>query len=122
MGVLNYFDDIVVYGSTPKEHWQNLRQVLQSLRKAGLRLNKAKCVLGVTELKFLGHIISVDGIQPDPGKIKAITGTEEQCRTSIVPRKYYISNAVFAKPRNCTSPTKSLDPKRSSLEVDKKRD
>jgi len=72
-GVLNYFDDIVVYGSTPEEHWSNLKKMLQTLRESGLKLNAKKCVVGVSELKFLGHIISADGVKPDPQKVKAIT-------------------------------------------------
>jgi len=72
-GVLNYFDDIVVYGSTPEEHWSNLKKMLQTLRESGLKLNAKKCVVGVSELKFLGHIISADGVRPDPQKVKATT-------------------------------------------------
>ena len=71
-GVLNYFDDVVVYGSTPEEHWKNLRAMLDTLRAYGLRLNAKKCVIGVSELKFLGHIISAAGVRPDPEKVRAI--------------------------------------------------
>ena len=71
-GVLNYFDDVVVRGSTPEEHWRNLRAMLDTLRASGLRLNAKKCVMGVSELKFLGQVISADGIRPDPEKVKAI--------------------------------------------------
>ena len=72
-GVLNYFDDvIVVFGSTPEEHWRNLWAMLDTLHTSGLRLNAKKCVMGVSESKFLGHIISADGVQPDPEKVKAI--------------------------------------------------
>lgn len=61
-GVLNYFDDVVVvYGSTSEEHWTS-----------GLRLNAKKCAMGESELKFLGHITSADGVRPDPEKVKAI--------------------------------------------------
>ena len=72
-GVLNYFDDVVVYGSTPEEHWENLRAILNTLQASGLRLNAKKCVMGVSELKFVGHIISADGVRADPEKVKAIT-------------------------------------------------
>ena len=71
-GVLSYFDDVVVYGSTPEEHWQNLRAVMDKLQVSGLRLNADKCALDMSELKFLGHIISVEGIKPDADKVKAI--------------------------------------------------
>lgn len=46
---------------------------VQHQSNTGLRLNADKCALGVSELKFLGHIISADGIKPDPEKIKAIS-------------------------------------------------
>ena len=46
-GVLNYFDDVVVYGSTPEEHWNNLRAMLDTLRAYGLRLNAKRCIMGV---------------------------------------------------------------------------
>ena len=78
-GVLNYFDDVVVHGSTPEEHWRNLRAMLDTLRASGLRLNAKKCVLGASELKFLGHIISADGIRPDPEKVKAILEAPLPC-------------------------------------------
>ena len=71
-GVLNYFDDVVVYGSTPEEQWRNLRAMFDTLRASGLRLNAKKCVMGVSELKFLGHVISADGVRPDLEKVKAI--------------------------------------------------
>ena len=71
-GVPNYFDDGVVYGSTPEEHWRNLRAMLDTLWASGLKLNAKKCVMGVSELKYLGHVISADGFRPDPEKVKAI--------------------------------------------------
>ena len=36
-------------------------------------MNAAKCVFGVNELTFLGHVVSADGVKPDPKKVKAIT-------------------------------------------------
>ena len=38
---------------------------------SGLKLNRSKCVFGITDLKFLGHIISKRGIEPDPEKVSA---------------------------------------------------
>ncbi|XP_022779210.1 uncharacterized protein K02A2.6-like [Stylophora pistillata] len=71
-GVLSYFDDVVVYGSTPEEHWKNLCAVMDKLQDFGLGLNADKCALGMCELKFLGHVISAEGIKPEPDKVKAI--------------------------------------------------
>lgn len=49
-GVLNYFDDVVVYRLTPEEHWKCLRAMLHNLRAMGLRLNAMKCVMGAAEI------------------------------------------------------------------------
>ena len=69
--VLNYFDDVVVYGSTPKEHRKNLRALMERLLASGLCLNAEKCIIGVPELNFLGYIISAACIRPNPKKVKA---------------------------------------------------
>ena len=56
-----------------------------------LSLTEAKCVFGVTELTFLRHILSAEGVKPDPKKVEAITDmpapsnkTELQCFLSMV--------------------------------------
>lgn len=45
---------------------------MDKLQDCGLRLSADKCALGMCELKFLGHVISAEGIKPDPDKVKAI--------------------------------------------------
>ena len=49
-----------------------LKQVLDRIRGCGLKLNKEKCSFRVTKTFFLGHLISADGIKPDPCKVEAI--------------------------------------------------
>jgi len=44
----------------------HLREVLQRLEKNGLVLNGEKCVLGVKEVKYLGHVIFAGGVRPLP--------------------------------------------------------
>lgn len=70
-GVLFYLDDIVVFGSTPQEHLERLREVLQRISDVGLKLNN-KCVFDVTELSFLGHKVSGAGIAPLQPKVDAL--------------------------------------------------
>jgi hypothetical protein len=55
-----------------EEHQAHLRQVLQRLSDHGIIINPAKCVLGVTELDFLGHRVSAHGIQPLEEKVRFI--------------------------------------------------
>ena len=71
-GAANDQDDIIVFGKDNEEHDEALQQVLDKVRESGLKLNKKKCIFRVTQTTFLGHLISADGIKPDPRKIEAI--------------------------------------------------
>ncbi|GFV10603.1 retrovirus-related Pol polyprotein from transposon opus [Trichonephila clavipes] len=55
-----------------EEHRSHLRTIFQRLNSYGLKLNISKCVFGVTELIFLGHFITPDGIKPLPDKVQAV--------------------------------------------------
>lgn len=70
-GVKFYLDDVIVYGSSPQEHDANLREVLTRIKKAGMKLNK-KAVFNVSELFFLGHRLSAEGVAPLPSKIDEV--------------------------------------------------
>ena len=65
---LVYIDDIMNVGKTFEEHLHNLYQVFERLRQAGLKVQLQKCQFFQKEVKFLGHIVSTDGIAPDPEK------------------------------------------------------
>ena len=69
---LVYLDDIVVIGRTLAEHNQRLENVLERLEAAGLKLNAKKCELVQEQSAILGHIVSKEGISPDPGKVKVL--------------------------------------------------
>jgi len=71
-GALVYLDDILVFSDSVENHYDRLRQVLGKIREAGLRINPKKCHFLRKEVRFLGHIISRDGICTDPEKIDAI--------------------------------------------------
>lgn len=70
--VFAYIDDILVASSSPDEHQQHLRMIFRRLNSFGLIINVAKCVFGVTNLQFLGHLISAEGVRPLESKVKAI--------------------------------------------------
>ncbi|GFV98316.1 retrovirus-related Pol polyprotein from transposon 17.6 [Trichonephila clavipes] len=67
-----YLDDILCYSENAEEHRSHLRTIFQRLTSYGLKLNISKCVFGVTELIFLGHLITPDGIKPLPDKVRAV--------------------------------------------------
>ncbi|GFW60717.1 retrovirus-related Pol polyprotein from transposon 297 [Trichonephila clavipes] len=68
---LCYLDDIIVFSETFEDHLIRLRLVLKCLQEAGLKLNSKKCLFAAQEVKILGHLVSSNGVRPDPDKIKA---------------------------------------------------
>lgn len=67
-----YIDDIIVYGADFNEHIQRVEQVLNRIVQAGLKLKPDKCHLLQMEVTFSGHIVSNEGIRPDPSNILKI--------------------------------------------------
>ena len=65
-----YVDDIGIATHTAEELKNNLREVFQCIREAGLRLKMAKCQFGAKEVEFLGRTVSPEGIAPQSHKIK----------------------------------------------------
>ena len=66
-------DDILVHGSTLKEHNERLERVLQRCKEIDLRLNKEKCQIGLHEVNYVGHKLTGDGLKPTVERVKAMT-------------------------------------------------
>jgi hypothetical protein len=71
-GVICMMDDVLVFGKDETEHWRRLRAVLERIKASGMTLSREKCEFGVDSIKFLGHLVSVEGVKVDPDKVKAI--------------------------------------------------
>ena len=89
-----YLDDIVLYARSLAEHDVNLREVLDRLRTYKLKLQPEKCQLLRKEVSYLGHVISEDGVRPDPLKVLAIEGfptpsNQKQLKTFCGMISYY---------------------------------
>ena len=67
-----YLDDILIFSQNPNKHTENVRLILDRLRKYKLYVKRSKCRFLVTEVEFLGFIVGVDGVKMDPSKVKAI--------------------------------------------------
>eukprot|EP00762_Andalucia_godoyi_P005049 ANDGO_01498.mRNA.1 Retrovirus-related Pol polyprotein from transposon 412 len=67
-----FVDDICVYAQTPEEFISRLRAVLLRLREYGLRLKAEKCKLGLSEVVYLGHVVSGHGLRISPDKQNVI--------------------------------------------------
>ena len=70
--IISYLDDILVADSCIEDHLHHLDLVLSALRKAGLKLNPAKCGFAQDSVVCLGHRLSKDGLTPDPANIQKI--------------------------------------------------
>ena len=83
-GVDTMMDDIIVWGSTKEEHDNRLRQVLEKARSVNLKMNRNKCQFGVSELTYLGDVVSDAGIKPDPKKSDAIKNMQRpSCKQEV---------------------------------------
>lgn len=71
--ILVYLDDVVIFSKEWSSHVEQLRRLLQAFRKANLTVKPNKCIFGTNKLKFLGHVVSHDGLTPDPNKTRAIS-------------------------------------------------
>jgi len=74
--VVVYIDDILIYSGSLEEHAEHLRKVFQRLRENKLYAKLEKCEFGVTEVDFLGHRITQEGLKMDDHKVKAIVDRE----------------------------------------------
>ncbi|CAK9834602.1 Retrovirus-related Pol polyprotein from transposon 17.6, partial [Anthophora retusa] len=69
-----YLDDIVIYSSSLREHEIKVKKLLSRLREHGLTLQTNKCQFLRKEVTYLGHVVSADGVKPDPRNLQAVKG------------------------------------------------
>ena len=105
--LLIYLDDVLVFGNLVDEMIERLDSVFGKLRAFGLKIKPQKCSLFRREVKFLGHIVSTEGIATDPDKIKAVQEWQKPNSKSDLRsflglagyyRRYVPSFAEIAKP------------------------
>ena len=93
--VIVFIDDILVYSKTEEEHADHLRTVLQILRDRKLYAKLSKCEFWKSEVKFLGHVVSKQGIAVDPAKVEAVMNWERP--TSVTEQKFLRFGGVLSQ-------------------------
>jgi hypothetical protein len=94
---LIYLYDVIVFGKTFTESLQRLESILQRLRSASLKLKPTKCHLFQVSVKFLGHVLSKEGILPDQANTAKILAWEQpndetDVRSFLGMRRRHIQN------------------------------
>ena len=67
-----YLDDLIIFSNSFEQHLERLHLILTRLKECGIKLAPEKCFFIQKRIKFLGHIVSEDGIETDPEKIDKI--------------------------------------------------
>ena len=70
--VVCYLDDLLIYSANQSEHQEHVRLVLEKLREVGLYAKLEKCKFNVSQVEFLGYIVTEKGVRMDPEKVKAV--------------------------------------------------
>ena len=70
--IIVFIDDILVYSGSVEEHEVHLGIALQILRENQLYAKLSKCEFWLPEVKFLGHVVSKEGVAVDPAKVETV--------------------------------------------------
>ena len=82
-GVRTVADDIIIYGegdtieAATIDHDRKLKAFLDRCRERNIKINKDKFMLKVTEMPYIGHLLTSEGVKPDPEKMAAIVKMEK---------------------------------------------
>lgn len=107
--VLVFLDDLIIFSDTLEEHERRLLSVLHRLRDFGLKLSPEKCKFFQTSVRYLGHVVSEQGVETDPEKISALKSwpvpqTLKELRSFLgfagYYRRFIQGYAEIAKPLN----------------------
>ena len=102
-----FIDDIIVFSSDLDQHMKDLDLIFDRLRKANLKAKPTKCRFGTNSVKYLGHILSSEGILPNPEKTKVIVDylfISRICRSisnmslNVIPNNCAYEDAVHNQP------------------------
>lgn len=69
---LVYMNDIIIFSTSLQEHIENLKIILKTLREYNIKIQIDKCEFLQKEVAFLGHVVTPEGVKPNPEKIRVI--------------------------------------------------
>jgi len=72
MNCIVYLDDVLIYSNTLQQHRKDVSNILEAIRKSGMKVKLSKCEFHQCETEYLGFIIGQEGVMTDPVKTQAI--------------------------------------------------
>ena len=82
--LLIYLDDLIVIGQAMEENLERLDEVLLRLEQSGLKLKPSKCQILQDKVVFLGHVVSEQGVLPNPKLLESVTDWPvPRCRREV---------------------------------------
>ena len=94
---LAYLDDVIVFSKSFEEMLSRLEAVLQRLSEYRLKLKPSKCKLFQTLVTYLGHVVSSEGVGPDPDKLTAVREWLEHPPTSVRELQTFLGFAGYCR-------------------------
>ena len=70
--IIVFFDDVLVYSKTMADHLGHLETAFKLLLSGKFSLKRPKCTFAQSQLEYLGHVVSGNGVEPVPEKLHAI--------------------------------------------------
>ena len=67
-----YLDDLIIFSKTFDEHVERLEKIFNRLREVNVKLSRKKCEFFKKKVRYVGHIVSAYGIEPDPQKVEKV--------------------------------------------------
>ena len=80
---LSYADDVLIFSPTFDQHLLDVEKVFQQFRSVGFHISAKKSTFAMPSVTYLGHVISSDGVAPDPNKIASIMESNPSSRADI---------------------------------------
>lgn len=114
-------DYVIIWGrSDGEEHDTRVHQFLTCCCDTGISLNKEKCRFGLTEIPYMGHVVSNESLKLDPTKIDAVLKMKTPTDKAAVERLDYQSLRIVPRiskvmrPINTFNPTMTLSGHRTA--------
>jgi transposase InsO family protein len=88
-----FLDDILIFSRTFDEHLVRIKHVLDKVKESGMKLNPKKCKFCQPKVKYLGHIVSANGVETDPDKLDKVANWQEP--TNVDETRSFVSFAGY---------------------------